>query len=384
MNVKYKTSTMTSAIIVAAGSGKRFGGALPKQYLTIGGETIIEKSIKAIYNNKLVDILCVVISREHEYLFKPIAAKYERLIYCFGGKARQDSVRLGLEKLREYSPEFVLIHDAARPFVSDQIIKNVVEGLKNFEAVLPAVKVKDTIKISDDMVVNETLPREKLYAAQTPQGFKFGTIISLHQKYSGQEFTDDVALAEKDGIRVKIVDGEYTNYKITTEEDIKKMEKQKQIRVGNGFDVHQFADGSGIILCGVKIPYIKKLRGHSDADCAWHALTDAILGTIGLGDIGEQFPDTDEKWKGADSAIFLSYSVAEVRKRGGEISNVDITIICEEPKMKNFKREMKEKTAEILGIKADLVNIKATTTEKLGFLGRKEGLAVFATATIII
>jgi 2-C-methyl-D-erythritol 4-phosphate cytidylyltransferase/2-C-methyl-D-erythritol 2,4-cyclodiphosphate synthase len=382
MNQKYKVS----AIIVAGGKGTRIGGSVPKQYVDIDGESALEKSIKAFYNNKLVGITCVVIAAEHEPLFKNIAAKYPDIIYCTGGSLRQDSVRAGLEKLKAHTPELVLIHDAARPFVSEKIINSVINELNNSDAVLPAVKVKDTIKLAENSSVKETLARENLYSAQTPQGFKFGLIYDLHQKYKDQQFTDDVALAEKDGVKVKIVEGDYSNYKITTEDDLisAKMTNQKQIRVGNGFDVHQFADGRDMVLCGVKIPYIKKLRGHSDADCAWHALTDALLGSIGLGDIGEHFPDSDAKWKGADSSIFLKFSVDEIKKRGGEISNVDITVICEEPKLKIHKEAMKNKTAEIIGISADRVNIKATTTEKLGFLGRKEGLAVFATATVLI
>ena len=378
-----KNNITVAALIVAGGKGQRIGGDLPKQYYKIGGETILEKSIKAFYNNKLVDKICVVISKEHEALFKSFADKYKDLVFCYGGDLRQDSVRLGLEKLAEWVPDKVLIHDGARPFVSEQIINNVIGELKNSDAVLPAVKVKDTIKLTTDMAVKETLPRERLFAAQTPQGFNFEVIRSLHKKYSGSEFTDDVALAEKDGIKVKIVEGEYSNYKITTEDDLK-MAGQKNIRVGNGFDVHQFEDGDGVILCGIKIPYSKKLKGHSDADCAWHALTDAILGAIGLGDIGEHFPDNDSKWKNADSAIFLKHSVDEVRKLGGEINNVDITVMCEEPKMKLHKEKMKERTAQVLGIEANKINVKATTTENLGFLGRKEGLAVFATATISI
>jgi 2-C-methyl-D-erythritol 4-phosphate cytidylyltransferase / 2-C-methyl-D-erythritol 2,4-cyclodiphosphate synthase len=378
-----KNNITVAALIVAGGKGQRIGGELPKQYHKIGGKTILEKSIKAFYNNKLVDKVCVVIAKDHEALFKNFADKYKNLIFCYGGNTRQDSVRLGLKKLAEFSPEKILIHDAARPFVSESIIYNVINELKNSDAVLPAVKVKDTIKVATGMAVKETLPRENLFSAQTPQGFKFDIIHNLHKKYSGMEFTDDVALAEKDGIKVKIVEGEYSNYKITTEDDLK-MASQKNIRVGNGFDVHQFEDGDGVILCGIKIPYSKKLKGHSDADCTWHALTDAILGAIGLGDIGEHFPDSDSKWKNADSAIFLKHSVDEVKKLGGVINNVDITIICEEPKMKLHKEKMKENTAKVLGIEKNQINIKATTTENLGFLGRKEGLAVLATATISI
>ncbi len=368
-----------SAIIVAGGEGKRIAAGSPKQYINIGDETILEKSIKAFYNNRLIDKICVVISPSHEALFAPIIQKYRGIIFCHGGILRQDSVRLGLETLEEFLPDYVLIHDAARPFVSDEIIRNVIDGLKEADAVLPAVAVKDTIKLDDNGAI-KNLPREKLYAAQTPQGFKYNLIKKLHTENKA-EVTDDIALAEKAGVKIKLVAGAYSNYKITTVDDLN---MKKDTLTGNGFDVHEFEPGDGVILCGVKVPYTKKLKGHSDADCGWHALTDALLGTVGLGDIGEHFPDTDGKWKGADSSIFLKKAVEEIHSRAGRIINADITIICEEPKLKLHKTEMKKKTAALLGIAETRVNIKATTTEKLGFLGRKEGLACLATASVEI
>ena len=378
-----KNNITVAALIVAGGKGTRIGGEIPKQYRRINGEVILDKAIKAFYNNGLVDLVCVVIGRDHEGSFRELAGKYKDILFCYGGNHRQDSVKSGLEKLAGFNPEKILIHDGARPFVSERIINDVIKELNNSEAVLPAVRVKDTIKSANELVVNETLPREKLYAAQTPQGFKFNIIQNLHRKYTGNELSDDVALAEKDGIRVKMVEGDHANFKITTEDDLQMADK-KNTRVGNGFDVHQFEEGDGIILCGVKIPHSKKLKGHSDADCAWHALTDAILGAIGLGDIGEHFPDNDKKWKGADSKIFLKYSSDEVKKLGGYINNIDITIICEEPKIGPHKEAMKKRTAEVLEIEEKQVNIKATTTETLGFLGRKEGLAAFVTVSIAI
>jgi len=382
MSGKYKVC----AIIVAGGEGKRLGGAIPKQYLPIGNEMVLEKTIKAFYNNKLIDKVCVVISEGHLELFKPIAEKFENMIYCYGGVLRQDSVKNGLDKLKEYKPDLVLIHDGARPFVSNSIINNVISELENNDVVLPAIKLRDTIKMSDGEFVEKTLDRSQLFAAQTPQGFKYKLICELHEEAGGTELTDDVSLAEQAGKRVKIVEGDSDNFKITTVNDLKiaGYMNQKMVRVGNGFDVHQFEDGNEIILCGIKIPHNKKLKGHSDADCAWHALTDALLGSVGLGDIGEHFPDSDAKWSGADSAIFLKKAADEIAKRNGEISNVDMTIICEEPKMKDHKAAMRCRTAEILNIDEGRINIKATTTEKLGSLGRKEGLAVFATATVYI
>ncbi len=383
MNKKYKIS----AIIAAAGSGERIGGNLPKQYQDIGGGSALELSIKAFYSNKLIDKVCVVISKDHKPLFDAINKKFNnKLICCMGGKLRQDSIRAGLIKLKEHKPDLVLIHDAARPFVSKEIIQNVVGGLKTNDAALPAIKVKDTIKVVDNNIVKQTPNREKLYIAQTPQGFNYRLITKLHEKYKGKAFTDDVALAEKDGIKIKIVEGDDSNYKITTPEDMRRarMKENRKIRTGSGFDVHQFEKGDGIILCGIKIPFNKKLKGHSDADCAWHALTDALLGSAGLGDIGEHFPDTDKKWKEVSSSVFLKFSVDEIRKKGGEINNVDITVICEEPKLKLHKEKMRNNTAKVLGLEAEQVNIKATTTEQLGFLGRKEGLAAMANVNIVL
>jgi 2-C-methyl-D-erythritol 4-phosphate cytidylyltransferase/2-C-methyl-D-erythritol 2,4-cyclodiphosphate synthase len=382
MSKKYKIS----AIIAAAGSGVRAGGDLPKQYQSLGGVSMLESSIKAFYNNKLIDSICVVISPEHKPFFDNINKKFDdKIIYAYGGKLRQDSVLEGLLKLKEHKPDMVLIHDGARPFVSEKIINNVVNALEGADAVLPAVKVVDTIKFVDEGIVKKTPDRNNLYSAQTPQGFKYELILNLHEKYKGKGFTDDVALAENDGIEIKIVEGDHANYKVTTSEDINRLAmKNKRTHIGTGFDVHQFEEGDGVILCGIKVPYSKKLKGHSDADCAWHALTDALLGAVGLGDIGEHFPDSDNKWKGADSSVFLKFAAEEIRKKGGEINNVDITIICEEPKLKLHKQNMKNNTAKLLNISSEQVNIKATTTEQLGFLGRKEGLAAQASVSILI
>ena len=386
MNKKLNISANISAIIVAAGKGLRLGGEIPKQYQYINGKMVLDKTVKSLINNENISNICVVISQDHEELFQLVKEKYPSLDYCYGGILRQDSVKNGLEFLKKYNPDYVLIHDAARPFTTEQVINGVIEALSEYKAVLPAVAVKDTLKKIENHnksnIVSATIDRAQIFMAQTPQGFDFDLIYNLHQKYSGvKEFTDDCAMAEAENIPVKIVAGDYKNYKITTQEDI---QMQKQIRTGNGFDVHEFEAGENIILCGVEIPHHKKLKGHSDADCAWHALTDAILGAIAKGDIGEHFPDTDSKWKGVGSDIFLKYANEEVIKIGGELINIDITIICEEPKLKQYKSLMQESTARLLGIETNRVNVKATTTEKLGFLGRKEGLAVLATANVSI
>lgn len=375
-------------IIVAGGSGSRMGFDIPKQYLPLKGKAIIEHSIEVFKNFNDCKFIHVVIAKDAEAIFKPIAANHN-ISYSFGGATRQESVRLGIEeiyknpKLRQ--TENILIHDAARPLLTFELVEKLLDKLKKSHAVLPVSIVSDTIKKVDEGKILETINRENYYLAQTPQAFNLELIYNLHQKYKNQSVTDDIALCEKENIDVGYIINDGNNYKITTDQDYSRAKKELEImdfRVGNGFDVHQFEEGDGVILCGIKIPYHKKLKGHSDADCAWHALTDAILGAIGAGDIGEIFPDSDNKWKNADSFIFLKKADKLMKENNYEVTNIDITIISEEPKLQPYKVKMAENTANCLKISMDRVNIKATTTEKLGFLGRKEGLAVTATVCL--
>lgn len=378
------------AIIVAAGRGSRVGGDLPKQYIPIGGEPVIRRTLRAFSSHSLVDAVLPVIHMDDVDLFREAAQDIETLPPVSGGETRQDSVRAGLEHLEQISPstDYVLIHDAARAFVSECLISSVVEALANHEGAIPALRVVDTLKRENsEGLIEETVEREALWRAQTPQGFRFLDILAAHRTFAGESLTDDSALAEQAGLAVALVPGEESNVKITTSEDINAANEklaQGDPRMGQGFDVHRFCDGDGVTLCGVNIPHTQGLEGHSDADVAMHALTDALLGALADGDIGAHFPPTDERWRGAASDIFLKFAAERVAGRGGRIVNVDVTIVCESPKIGPHRAAMTERLAGVLGVAENRVSVKATTTEKLGFTGRGEGIAAQAVATIIL
>lgn len=356
------------ALIVAAGKGKRFGGEVPKQYQLLNGKPILAHSIEAFLNHPEIDTVKVVINKEHEELYRNIAISlYDEVGYCFGGEERQDSVKLGLQGL---DCDNVLIHDAARPYVSHETISTVLTALEKHNAAIPVISAKDSARYQ-----GQAINRDELKFVQTPQGFRYDKIFAAHM--SAQiKYTDDAQVAEAYGLEVALVEGDEMNIKITNQADI-----VSSIRVGQGFDVHAFEDGDHVTICGIKIPHNKSLKGHSDADVGLHAITDAVLGAIGKGDIGEHFPPSDPKWENADSAMFLQHAVSLAKC---VINNIDLTIICEEPKLSAYKQEMQENTAKILNISISKVNIKATTTEKLGFLGRGEGIAAQAIATVIL
>jgi len=303
-----------------------------------------------------------------------------------GGAERQDSVRLGLESLVDRAPDRVLIHDAVRPFVDRDMIDRVLNALDTSPAALPAIPVNDTLKRCDDGLVRATIPRAGLWQAQTPQGFRFDDILAAHRKLATQTFTDDSAIAEAAGLAVAVVGGADDNFKITTADDLRRAELRfstDEVRTATGFDVHGFdVAGDHIMLCGVAVPFKRSLKGHSDADVALHALADALLGTIAAGDIGVHFPPSDPAWRGAASDTFLRHAGALVAAKGGRIVNLDLTIICEEPKIGPYREAMTARIAEILGIGPDRVSVKGTTTERLGFLGRGEGIAAQAIASI--
>jgi 2-C-methyl-D-erythritol 4-phosphate cytidylyltransferase/2-C-methyl-D-erythritol 2,4-cyclodiphosphate synthase len=303
----------------------------------------------------------------------------------FGGATRQESVRNGLEAIAAASPDRVLIHDAARPFVSAALIARVTQALERVDAAAPFLPVTDTLRMaSPDGYV--PLSRDNLVRAQTPQGFRFDAILEAHRRFAAEEVTDDVALAERAGLSFAAVLGEESNLKVTTPDDFSLAERlargASETRTGTGFDVHRFAPGDHVWLCGIKVPHQLSLEGHSDADVGLHALTDAILGAIGAGDIGMHFPPTDERWRGAPSHRFLGHALALLRERGGEVVHVDVTLICERPKIGPHRDAMRAKIAEILEVVATRVSVKATTTEGLGFTGRGEGIAAQAIATI--
>jgi 2-C-methyl-D-erythritol 4-phosphate cytidylyltransferase/2-C-methyl-D-erythritol 2,4-cyclodiphosphate synthase len=386
MNRKIKVA----AIIVSAGKGIRAGSDIPKQYHKVNNREIIHTTLEKFLNHPKIDFVLPIIAEQNEDLFKKVAYNLDIKTYCFGGAVRQESVYNGLKYLADnINPDFVLIHDAARPFTSKHLILEVIESLNiGNNAVIPVVKVPDTLKKCSDNKIENTISRESTFLAQTPQGFNFKKILFLHEKYKDQNFSDDSLLFEKEGLEISTVEGEGSNYKITTKEDLdrlkKNMSKEKEVRVGQGYDVHAFEEGEFLTICGTRIPYNKSLKGHSDADVGWHALVDAILGALGMGDIGEHFSDKDPKWKGADSAEFLKFTAKQIKEKFGILNNADITLICEAPKMKDYKRAMRDKTAEILEVSSEKINIKATTTEKMGFTGRSEGIAALASVSITL
>jgi 2-C-methyl-D-erythritol 4-phosphate cytidylyltransferase/2-C-methyl-D-erythritol 2,4-cyclodiphosphate synthase len=376
------------ALIMAAGRGTRIGGPIPKQYQSLKGGSILKQSISAFLNHPEVDGVRVVIGVGDEDLYTAAISALNNpklLSPVIGAQERSASVRLGLESLEQHSPHTVLIHDAARPFVSQELISRVIGALKHHKGVIPAIPVTDTIKRAVQNTIEATLDRQYLYQAQTPQGFDYPTIHSAHQQLQNvPNLTDDASLLEHLNIPVQIVDGEPKNRKITTAEDLEgEAMSVPDIRVGHGVDVHAIGPGEGVIILGIFIPATFSLIGHSDADVGLHALTDALLGAIGDGDIGQHFNPKDDRWKGVDSSMFLQDAGRRVRERGGKISHVDITILGEKPKIAPHRDQMIAKVAQILGIESSRVSVKATTTEKLGFIGREEGLAAFATATVV-
>jgi 2-C-methyl-D-erythritol 4-phosphate cytidylyltransferase/2-C-methyl-D-erythritol 2,4-cyclodiphosphate synthase len=383
-------------VIVAAGRGERAGQSAegPKQYRRIGGRPIIAWTLDAFRTHPSIGPIAVAIHPEDHTLFvDAVGEQGGRVIVVEGGFTRQDSVRLGLAALRENAPEKVLIHDAARPFVDSALIDRVIEAIDERQAALPALPVAETLKRTDgNDLVSATVARDGLYIAQTPQGFPFWPINAAHQKahHAGKTgFTDDAAIAEWTKMPVRIVPGSPDNVKLTWARDIEMADQRfsgtgfPDVRTGNGYDVHSFEPGGHVTLCGVAIPHSKKLSGHSDADVALHALTDALLATCGAGDIGTHFPPSDPQWRGAASRIFVGHAVKLVRERRGRIANVDITLIAEAPKVGPHRAAMVAALVEMLGIAPDRVSIKATTNERLGFVGREEGIAAIATVSVV-
>jgi 2-C-methyl-D-erythritol 4-phosphate cytidylyltransferase / 2-C-methyl-D-erythritol 2,4-cyclodiphosphate synthase len=375
------------ALVVAAGQGSRFGGPLPKQYLPLGSTTLLRHAVSALADHPLIAKVLVTIRPEDKASFDRAVAGLRVMPPVAGGTTRQDSVRLGLEALAAYRPERVLIHDGARPFPDPGLVDRVVDGLDRAVAAIPCLPLRDTIKRAEDGRIRNTIDRSALWRAQTPQGFHFDAILAAHRAAMGLALTDDAAVAEAAGMAPVMVEGSEDNLKVTTPQDLAAAERliaarQGDIRVGQGFDVHPFAPGDHLWICGIEIPHGMSLAGHSDADVGLHALTDALLGAIGAGDIGVHFPPSDNRWRGAGSDRFLRHAADLVRERGGAIAAVDVTIVCERPRIGPYRAAMVERVAAILGIAPGRVSVKATTTEKLGFTGRAEGIAAQAVATV--
>ncbi|MCW2243349.1 bifunctional 2-C-methyl-D-erythritol 4-phosphate cytidylyltransferase/2-C-methyl-D-erythritol 2,4-cyclodiphosphate synthase [Azospirillum canadense] len=375
------------ALIVAAGSGQRFGAERPKQYLDLAGKPILRRTAEAFLRHPQVSAVRVVINPAFRDLYDVAVAGLGLPEPVTGGGSRQDSVRNGLEALSESAPDLVLIHDAARPLIDAATISAVISALGQQPAAIAAIAVADTLKRGREGVVADTVDRAGLWRAQTPQGFRFPEILAAHRAAAGLELTDDAAVAERAGLPVALVPAKEENFKVTTPDDLTRAAQildagLSDIRTGTGFDVHRFTDGDHVTLCGVRVPHTQKLEGHSDADVGLHALTDAILGALCAGDIGSHFPPSDPQWRGADSARFLKHAADLVADRGGKIAHVDVTVICERPKVGPHREAMVARIAEILGMDPGRVSVKATTTERLGFTGRGEGIAAQAVATV--
>ena len=387
-----------AAVIVAAGRGERAGQSVegPKQYRKIGGEAVLAHTLRAFLDCPLINDIVVVIHKEDEALFAQATDGFgSNVVSVTGGPTRQELTRLGLLALKKAAPDHVLIHDGVRPFISADLLERVIFNLTPHIGVLPVLAVSDTLKSAGhDAMVSATVPRAGLYAAQTPQAFPFQPILAAHDAAFAagrSDFTDDSAIAEWHGLPVRIVEGSADNTKLTWAKDIdmaddrlsQKLAAYPDVRTGNGYDVHAFEPGNGVMLAGVFIAHDRKLSGHSDADVALHALTDALLATRGAGDIGTHFPPSDPQWKGVASHIFVEHAMKIVKQAGGRIANADITLICESPKVGPHREAMTAALSKMLGITTDRISIKATTNEKLGFIGREEGIAAIATASVI-
>lgn len=374
--------TRIAQIIVAAGKGARLGSTIPKQYHKLAGKLLIEHTISAMNSTDLIDETIIVVAKKDK-IISDIISRYKNIRIVIGGDTRAKSSLAGLLSLSNKPPDIVLIHDAARPFVSKSTVVDIISNLKENTAVAPALPVVNALKTIDGIKID----RKSLFRIQTPQGFNYKEITQAYNNLS-QNITpdDDIEVAKLSGINICYSEGDTNNFKVTYPKDFERAKKMislnNYIATGNGFDVHQLATGDKVWLCGVPIKCEFSLLGHSDADVALHALTDAILGTIALGDIGDHFPPTDPQWMNAKSEKFLLFALSELKKRGGVLQHLDVTIICENPKIKPYRQSMRDKLSQICNLPIKKISVKATTTEKLGFTGRSEGIAAQATATV--
>jgi 2-C-methyl-D-erythritol 4-phosphate cytidylyltransferase / 2-C-methyl-D-erythritol 2,4-cyclodiphosphate synthase len=391
------SSTKVALLVVAAGKGLRLGSERPKQYLNCAGRPLIAHTLEALAADWPFSAVTIAIRPDDRALYDEVVAHLTPAAAAalrppaMGGETRQQSVLAGLEALVPAAPDIVLIHDAARPFASRDLVARAVQAAERYGAAAPATPMSDTVKQVDaDGRVLATPLRSALRAVQTPQAFTFPLILAAHRRAAAAgvaDLTDDVAVAEWAGAPAYVFEGDAANVKVTTMQDFSAAEARLmasagEMRVGQGFDVHAFAPGDHVWLCGVRIPHSAALKGHSDADVALHALADALYGALAEGDIGAHFPPSDPQWKGAASEVFLAHAAGRVRARGGVVVNLDATLICEAPKIGPFRDAMRMRVAEIAGLDVTRVGVKATTTERLGFAGRGEGVACLATATV--
>ncbi|HEY7296643.1 MAG TPA: bifunctional 2-C-methyl-D-erythritol 4-phosphate cytidylyltransferase/2-C-methyl-D-erythritol 2,4-cyclodiphosphate synthase [Xanthobacteraceae bacterium] len=380
-----------AAVVVAAGRGLRAGGSIPKQYRHIGPAPAIRASLTTLAAHKAIAAVQPVINPEDERLYEASCGDLSVLAPVPGGATRQASVRAGLKALASLAPDLVLVHDAVRPFASASLISRAIAAAVNHRAAVPVVPLVDTVKTIDDSgSVAGTLDRTKLRAVQTPQAFDFALLNEAHRRAEAagrEDFSDDAALTEWAGLKVATFDGEIENVKLTMPEDFARFEATEiaalsDVRTGFGFDVHPFAAGDHIMLGGVRIAHPRSIAGHSDADVVLHALVDAILGALAEEDIGAHFPPSDPQWRGASSERFLAFAAERVQARGGRIAHLDVTVVCEAPRIGPHRDAIRARIAEIAGLPIGRVAVKATTSERLGFTGRHEGIVAFANATI--
>lgn len=379
-----------TALIVAAGRGSRFGGPLPKQYALLGAHPVLRHTIATLRATPGIDGILVVIGAGDEDRYEKATVGLDLPPPVLGGASRQASVLNGLESLAGHPPDLVAIHDAARPFVNSGDVQACLSAAwkPGTDGAVLGAPIADTLKrVTPDSLIAETVPRANLWRAQTPQIFRFAALLQAHRNAArlataeATALTDDAAVAERAGLTVVMVAGRAENIKITTTDDLQRV-SMKETRTAFGFDVHGFAPGSAVTLGGLSIPHGQSLGGHSDADVALHALTDAVLGTIGAGDIGFHFPPSDPQWRGVSSDRFLRHALGLLAARGGRLVHLDLTLICEAPRIGPHREAMIDRIAEIAGIDRQRVSVKATTTEGLGFTGRREGIAAQAVATV--
>jgi 2-C-methyl-D-erythritol 4-phosphate cytidylyltransferase/2-C-methyl-D-erythritol 2,4-cyclodiphosphate synthase len=384
-------ASSVAAVIVAAGRGTRAGGDLPKQYRALAGEPVIRASLSLFSWHGEIGAVQAVIHRDDVASYESAAKGLKLMPAVFGGSTRQASVLAGLEALSANSPDIVLVHDAARPFCSSALVSRAIAACGQTGAAIPGLEVTDTIKRVDGTgIITGTINRVELRSVQTPQAFAYPALLDAHRKAAAagrDDFTDDAALVEWAGLKVATFAGETSNTKLTTDEDFSRAEAKRlaslaDLRIGSGFDVHTFGDGDHIMLGGVRVPHDRGVVGHSDADVVLHAIVDAILGALADGDIGKHFPPNDMRWKGASSDQFLKFAVERVTERGGRVAHIDVTVVCEAPRVGPHRDTMRARIAEIAGIAVERIGMKATTSEKMGFTGRGEGIAAMATATI--
>lgn len=372
-----------AVIVVAAGKGTRVGGAIPKQWRALNGRTVAEHAMQAFSAHPAVSKRIIVLNPND--IGANLWTDTPGVEVIAGGASRTASVRAGLAAI-DADINTVLIHDAARPLVDADLIDRVLAALDTADGAAPAVAVTDALWRGERGTVAGTADREGLFRAQTPQGFRTAALKAAYDAFDG-DAADDVAVARAAGLGVRIVEGSERNLKITFEADFDRaaqlMGKTMDIRTGNGFDVHRFGPGDHVVLCGVKVPYTRALMGHSDADVGMHAVTDAIYGALAEGDIGQHFPPSDPQWKGAESHIFLRHACDLARAKGYEIGNADCTLICETPKIGPHAVQMRAAMADIMGVEVDQMSVKATTSERLGFTGREEGIAALASVTLV-